>query len=526
MGFGKSTVIACAAFAAATPTLCNADLIDTSCLGGTGSWHNPAQWSGGVLPNNSGSTTFQAFIPTGSVNLPAPAITIDSLNLDPPATLNISSSLTVDSARIDGNVVLIGTGVSGAMAVGPPGSLSGFGTIFIGPLFAGGWLRSSGSLDIPNGLNVQIEGGQYVALMGSPNQPFVNHGHIFGGKGGSNFRPIVRGSPFSNLGTIEARNGCISFGGSFTRDDLGTLVWGPGGAFGVGIEGTLLNQNKTFKVDPAHPWELVGGTIRGGTLEIAPGSALLLPLPSGGTYYGGTLDNVTVNGRISHFGAASLDIRNGTLAGNADIFLGPAPIEGPPRLVTSSPTLTLSSSVLIHGGGGGLTVPGRASGVGDGLSAIVNHGMIRSEFGGGGFPSEFDLLGTSIFNDGMLSVSISSFIYAAGASGSPTTLTFGPGGVLEARWLSFTRSLLQIDGLLNLSTPQDSISFVNLGPQPTDFIRIVTTTSGVLGQFDSVTLGFELMYSGNDIFARVVPEPSAMIMCMTVPLLLRRRRVW
>lgn len=34
------------------------------------------------------------------------------------------------------------------------------------------------------------------------------------------------------------------------------------------------------------------------------------------------------------------------------------------------------------------------------------------------------------------------------------------------------------------------------------------------------------MYSGNDIFARVVPEPSGMTICMTLSLLLRRRRMW
>src|SRR5688572_30324460 len=98
----KSLAILLAACASST-SLLHADVIDTTWLGGDGSWHNSAGWSGGVVPNNSGSTTFNSTIPTGSLLLTSSGVTIDSLGLDADATLRISRSLAINgNARIDG----------------------------------------------------------------------------------------------------------------------------------------------------------------------------------------------------------------------------------------------------------------------------------------------------------------------------------------------------------------------------------------------------------------------------------------
>jgi hypothetical protein len=224
---------------------------------------------------------------------------------------------------------------------------------------------------------------------------------------------------------------------------------------------------------------------------------------------GGTLDDVTVNGRIVVGGySGPLDIRNGTLRGDAEIFLVPTAIEGPNRLVSSSPTLTISSSVLVHGGGGaGLLPLGRASGIGDDTANVVNHGTVRAEPGFGVEQSagEFDLLAPTFFNDGTLGIGSLSFMYASG------DVTFGPGGRLEIELSPangiFGFGMIQATGALDLSSSDILELTAGATIQPLTMYQIATATGGVIGQFDSVTPGFEVMYTSTGIFARVVPEP-------------------
>ena len=63
-------------------SLTRADAIDNTWLGGSGSWNDPTKWSAGVVPNNSGATTFRVTINNGfgpSVNI---SPTVDSLTID------------------------------------------------------------------------------------------------------------------------------------------------------------------------------------------------------------------------------------------------------------------------------------------------------------------------------------------------------------------------------------------------------------------------------------------------------------
>jgi hypothetical protein len=58
------------------------------------------------------------------------------------------------------------------------------------------------------------------------------------------------------------------------------------------------------------------------------------------------------------------------------------------------------------------------------------------------------------------------------------------------------------------------------------FYRIVTTADGVMGEFDSVSPNFEIEYRNNhsEIWARYVPEPTAVSLVPLSACLLRRRR--
>lgn len=472
-----------------------ADVFDTTWLGATDTWHNASQWSGGVVPNNGGANTFNATVPAGTVRV-TNQVTIDTLDVHPgatvqdefffPGTFSVLGNTTVDGLlRVEGSVRV--------------GQLSGNGTIQLGSAGAGSAARLSGiaGLNIGNGLHLTIQGNGGSRL-GTADQPFVNNGSIFGGESHGNFVPLISGSTFSNLGTIEARNGCISFGGKFTRADLGNLSWASNGTFGIGFGGTLLNQGQTLTVDAAHPWELNGGTIQGGTLQIDPSTRLFIGFPFAGANYSGTLDGVTVNGKIVHTGAGPLALADGNLAGNADIALLTSAPEGQSRLVSKTSSLTINSSALVHGGGQSLFGPGTAPGIGDGSSAIINHGTIRSDGG------EFVLIGTSVMNDGTLAINPGTTMHVANSA--PITLTFGAGGVLDIYVFDVAPTYLQVVGQLDLSGVDSLV--LRRGATDNSFYRIVTTTSPIIGQFDSVTPNFEVDYRGNEIWARFVPEPS------------------
>jgi hypothetical protein len=280
---------------ASVTSLTHAAVVEATWLGGNGVWLDPARWSGGVVPWDDGNTQFDVRIPTGSVEMePSFGPSVSTLTVNAPATLTIQSNSTVyRRATFDGHVH-----VHNFYRVG---ALTGSGTVTIDDDQPYGHAELSGgkSLVIPAGMHVQV--GQNATL-GERHTPFTNHGHIVGMPGAANYPNRIGGTQFSNLGTIEARDGITGFIGEFTRAGLGNLVWGQNGRFSIGFYGTLLNDGQTFTVDAANPWMMTGGTIRGGTLNIAAGSELLIPRKEG--FSGGELDNVIVNGRIRHEGPA------------------------------------------------------------------------------------------------------------------------------------------------------------------------------------------------------------------------------
>jgi hypothetical protein len=484
-----------------------ADFVFSTWLGGAGSWTDPSKWSGGVVPNNTGSTTFRVSIPSGTVSSTAP-VSIDTL--DVAGWLSKQASLTLTgNAHVDGTVSL----ANGTVRLGANGTLSGMGLFRIA---SGGGLLStaSGTLTINAGMTVR---GGVASRIGEVDRPLLNRGTIIGA---GDYYPgaqcLVQGSTIVNQGIITTPGNSerVTFGGTYTRVDLGTLI-GPGLQFA----GTLQNAGRTLLIDE-DGYYLAGATVMGGTIDVTAGHVLTATYPLGITF-----DNVTLNGRLNLYNYSWLNIRNGLITGHAEIALV-NPAETPCRVISTSPTLTIGPNVYIHGGGGNPNFLGHASGVGDGRSAIVNHGTLRSEYSQY-VSAECSLLGTSIFNDGTISIGSTSFMYASQFEYSnPTTITFGAGGVLEiAMSSSPTFGFLRVNGVLDLGSPLDEL-ILSAGPQmqPGTFYRIVTTNLGVLGQFDSFTPGFEVGYTSNEIFARVVPEPAVATIVSVLVLVHRRRR--
>ncbi len=114
----------------------HADVIDNTWLGGAGSWNDPSKWSAGVVPNNSGSTTFCAVVPSGSITtaLNAATITLDSLVLDTGGSVS-SVARRSASSQVDGTLTI----VNNYTTAGP---LSGGGTLDIGVVPSTGTLAA------------------------------------------------------------------------------------------------------------------------------------------------------------------------------------------------------------------------------------------------------------------------------------------------------------------------------------------------------------------------------------------------
>ena len=121
---------------------------------------------------------------------------------------------------------------------------------------------------------------------------------------------------WSNAGTITATNSTVNLGGSFTVAGLGSFTRSGGT---VNLTGTLDNTGTTLALTATTgSWDLLGGTITGGTVTEAGGAELIF------TNYGGTLDGVTFDNDLdlaSVYGA-NATITDGLTLHDATVDLG------------------------------------------------------------------------------------------------------------------------------------------------------------------------------------------------------------
>ncbi|MGO9468528.1 MAG: malectin domain-containing carbohydrate-binding protein, partial [Isosphaeraceae bacterium] len=207
-------------------------------------------------------------------------------------------------------------------------------------------------------------------------------------------------SAWSNQGTITTTNSTVNLGGSFTLAGLGSFT--PSGAT-VNLTGTLNNTGTTLAFTAAtESWNLLGGTISGGTVTEAGGAELVF------TNYGGTLAGVTfdndldlasvndANATITDgltLDGATVDLGNAagstygqldfdgtqTLGGTGTVLLGKDGSNGVYENAYPSGTLTLGSGITVRGSSG--TIGGYYSG-----NAVVNQGTISADDSGGQAP--------------------------------------------------------------------------------------------------------------------------------------------
>jgi hypothetical protein len=486
-----------------------ADVMNATWLGGAGSWNDPTKWSGGVVPNNNATQSFNAFVPTGSPSINGLSLSIYGLHVDSLGTVNFATgSLAISNEIFVDGVVRC---PNARLFAGAP--VSGVGTVVVGSNLSGSLFLGVGGLVIENGITIQALS---TASIGIIDQPLTNRGLIRGGYQDTWYLPRLSWSTLDNsAGTFQAENGAIAIGKgrAFTLADLGNLKWGPGGTFL--IDGTLINDGQTLIADANQGWGILGGTLQGGTLQVDNGTTFRVS----DAFNNGTFDGVFIKGTVTD--VSKLIIKDGLVRGTGTIALAASP-DTNGALLSGTSTLTISSGITVANTPGvdGFTVQNAR--IDAGTVALTNHGTIRASYLG---TSSFVSVSASSFhNDGAIVVDARTSLLV------DSSLTFDAGGELRTSvgphliLLSFAP--LDISGALNLSTPDDHLLLsAGVGMQLNTFYRLAIADGGIVGQFDSVTPGFEVEYrNGTEIWARFVPEPAIAMVLLPLAALVRRRR--
>ncbi len=267
----------------------------------------------------------------------------------------------------------------------------------------------------------------------------------------------INPSNFTNTGTVAVKNGAavtlggawdntagtfsldananstLNLGGSFTTAQIGTLSRGAGGLNGqVNITGTLTNTGDTLLLDDTTgSLNLDGGTIVGGVIDTAAGSASKLNITASSTLSGGVTlasnlavgspsSNVflTINGGLTLDQAAdealtvfsqngaftvhdALRFNTGTLGGTGTVVLTPGTNATLLRmLVNNGQTLTVGSGVTIKTNS---VATNSSTGITGSGGTLINQGTISSETAGRTLtinPTNFTNTGTVAVKNG------------------------------------------------------------------------------------------------------------------------------
>ncbi|MCE9591901.1 MAG: Ig-like domain-containing protein [Planctomycetes bacterium] len=274
---------------------------------------------------------------------------------------------------------------------------------------------------------------------------------------------------WDNDGTISVTNSTVTLGGTFATGDIGTLNR-TGGT--VNLTGVLTNTGATLALNAATgSWNLVGGTIIGGTVTATGGAALTA------TTSGGTLDGVILSADLNLTTASALvTVTNGltlngvlTLGANYTraIFSGTQTLGGTGSVVfgdfyantlnvnQSGTALTIGPNMTIHGGSaqgyGGQIGYSDYFGGGNNIS-IISQGTINADVNATGLTVRATGTGTTTNAGSMLatnggSLRVDALRNQAGRTVAATASTLRFEGVWDNDGtISVTNSTLNLGG--------------------------------------------------------------------------------
>jgi hypothetical protein len=363
---------------------------------------------------------------------------------------------------------------------------------------------NTGAIQSSNGGNLTLN-----STSGSTaTTPWTNAGTITAAGGtltlGRFSNPFSGTDYWSNTGTITASNNAtVNLNGQFTT----ASVTGPGTFNGSGVTvnlvGTLDNTSTTLALTAATgSWNLMGGTIMGGTVSEAGGAALIC------TSSGGTLDTVTFNGDLDlatlnnaqasvktslTLNNATINLGNSsgttsgklsffsateTLGGTGTVLLGgnssnSLVIQGTPF---SSVALTIGPNILVHGKSGSIGP------IGGGSQTLMNQGTINADLGG-----TITVSAGTWTNNGTIGAQDSSTITAPSA---PTN--FAAGTLTGGTWRVLANGTLRLMNA-NIST---NAATILLDGANSNFYRDNATTDA-LANFATNNGSFSLLDGRN-----------------------------
>ncbi len=181
----------------------------------------------------------------------------------------------------------------GTLTIGPGVTISG-GTGTIG---YNAYVGGQSTVSFVNEGTIESGGAGTITLSGNA---WSNSGTITSSSGGT---IDLAGTGWSNSGTVTAAGGTLNLGGTFASATLGSVM-NAGGT--VNLTGTLNNTGGALALNATTgSWDLMAGTIDGGTVSAAGGARLEA------TNYGGTLKGgVTLSGDPSLSDPIVLDLNS------------------------------------------------------------------------------------------------------------------------------------------------------------------------------------------------------------------------
>ena len=322
----------------------------------------------------------------------------------------VTRALHVDNVALDGTIH-VGT-ISGRILFGGTQTFES-GTIHLDvdaqdhPIVIG--MGEAGTLTL--GPDVVVRGGDALIgqRIGHPTEPMelINHGLIIADHPGRHFEinasdgltnhgalRVAGGTMTLNTdwssddGTIELVDGTLRLGGTPRTLDLDAL-FRSGGM--LELIGTLDNNNAAVELDAIGRVRLDGGTIEGGTIESSASDNHLRATANQANHLAHTLvaADIILDGEDQQLGLEAVELRGATtLSGRGSrlALTGDHELPGVIRLAhpeagvtagdaSASPVvLTVSEDGLIHG-------RGRIGAPGGTPISLVNHGLVRAEYG-------------------------------------------------------------------------------------------------------------------------------------------------
>ncbi|HEY7090323.1 MAG TPA: PEP-CTERM sorting domain-containing protein [Tepidisphaeraceae bacterium] len=324
------------------------------------------------------------------------------------AGYNLVNSIQCEGAT--GSVRYLTMGTAGSLNIGSTGvikTLAGFtGDVQVG---GGGFAFSSPMTLNNNGLISSEVSGRTISLV--PGSGLSNAGTIQAINGGI----ITLNTTYTNTGTILLNGGIVNLGGTFNAGGgIGNFA-NSGGT--VNVTGTINNTGNNLTLNSnTGSWNLLGGTITGGSLSFANGQTLNL------TSSNGVLSGLTVNGDLSFPTSFSrVLISNGTTFATAHLF-------GANSEIGFTGGSTLNSTIQFEGTTGSARYLTLSSA---GSFTIGSSGVVKTvagltgdvQFGGGGFAFSSAM---NLVNNGLISSEV------AGRTITVLAPTFANAGTVQA----------------------------------------------------------------------------------------------